>query len=95
MLCVSWIVLISHRKKQDEKLPGEDLRTKFYERYRELADGYDKDFMKKYEKDLDTTLIFVCCPHRSGTRALICVAGWSVLRRHFRLHHRGQLRAPA
>ena len=71
LLRVSWIVLISHRKKQDEKLPGEDLRTKFYERYRELAEGYDKDFMKKYEEDLDTTLIFVCCPHRSGSGTCI------------------------
>ena len=50
----------SYRKKQDEKLSGEDLRTKFYESYREVAEGYDKDFMKKYEEDLDTTLIFVC-----------------------------------
>ena len=95
LLRVSWIVLTSHRKKQDERLPGEDPRTKFYEGYREVAEGYDKDFMKKYEEDLDTTLIFVCCPHRSGTRVLIRVTGRSVLRRLFRLHRRGQLRAPA
>ena len=84
-------MLIAHRKKQDVDSPGEDLRTKFYERYRKEADEYDKEFMKKYEDDLDTTLIFVRCPHQSGTHVLIHVTGWSVLRRHFRLHRRSQL----
>ena len=40
--------------------PREALRAKFYERYRKEAEEYDKEFMKKYEEDLDTTLIFVC-----------------------------------
>ena len=29
------------------------------EDYRKVADEYDKEFLKKYEEDLDTTLIFV------------------------------------
>ena len=79
-------MIILHRNKQDVESPGEDLCNKFYERYRKEADKYDKEFMKKYEEDLDTTLIFVCCPHCSGTRVFICVTGWSVLRCHFRLY---------
>ena len=37
----------------------DDLRTQFYEHYRKEADDYDKEFMKKYDEDLNTTLIFV------------------------------------
>ena len=85
----------SDRKKQDVESPGRDLRDKFYKHYRKEAEDYDKDFMKKYEENLDTTLIFVCCPHRSGAHVLIHVTGWPVLCRHFRLHHRGQLPVPA
>ena len=80
-------VLIPHRKKQGVKSPGEDVRDKFYERYREEAGEYDTEFIKKYKEDLDTTLIFVCCPHRSGTHVLIRLAGWPVLCRYLCLHH--------
>lgn len=75
--------------------PREKLRAKFYDHYRKGADEYDKEFTKKYNDDLDVTLIFVCCAHRSGARVLIRVtlAGWSVLRSHLRLYHPGQLRA--
>ena len=51
--------------------------------------------MKKYDEDLNTTLIFVRCPHRSELHALIHVTGWFVLSGDFRLHHRGQLATPA
>ena len=37
----------------------EDHRAKFYECYRKEAEEYDKEFMKKYDEDLNTTLIFV------------------------------------
>ena len=86
-----------HRKHGDLESPREDFRAEFYKHYRKEAEEYDKEFMKKYEEDLDTTLIFVCCPavYIVQARVLIRVAGWSVLRRHFRLHHPGQLRAPA
>ena len=73
----------------------EDLRAKFYEHYRKEAEEYDNDFMKKYDEDLNTTLIFVCCPCFLGAQVLICVTGWSILRHCLRLHHRGQLRTPA
>ena len=34
-------------------------RAKFYEHYRKEAEEYDKEFMKKHDEDLNTTLIFV------------------------------------
>ncbi|KAF9642693.1 hypothetical protein BDM02DRAFT_1973732 [Thelephora ganbajun] len=36
----------------------EDHRATFYEHYRKEAEEYDKDFMKKHDEDLNTTLIF-------------------------------------
>ena len=38
----------------------EDHRARFYEDYREVAGEYDKEFLKKHDEDLNTTLIFVC-----------------------------------
>ena len=37
----------------------EDPRARFYEDYRKVAEEYDKEFMKRYDEDLNTTLIFV------------------------------------
>ena len=37
----------------------EDIRSRFYEDYRKVAEECDKEFMKKHDEDLDTTLIFV------------------------------------
>ena len=36
-----------------------DHRARFFEDYRKEAEEYDKEFMKKYDEDLNTTLIFV------------------------------------
>ena len=36
-----------------------NLRTRFYEDYYKMAVDHDKDLVKKYDDDLDTTLIFV------------------------------------
>lgn len=33
--------------------------ARFYDHYRKVSEEYDKDFLKKYGEDLDTTLIFV------------------------------------
>jgi len=38
---------------------SECFRTQFYENYHKMADEHDKDFVKKHNDDLDTTLIFV------------------------------------
>ena len=75
------------RTKGNLEASREDPRTQFYNHYRKEAEEYDKDFMKKYDEDLNTTLIFVRCMHHSDPRALTRVTGWSVLRRGFRLHH--------
>jgi len=37
----------------------EDHRARFFECYRQEAEEYDREFMKKYDEDLNTTLIFV------------------------------------
>ena len=37
----------------------EDHQAKFYKYYHEVAMEFDKEFLKKYDDDLDTTLIFV------------------------------------
>ena len=50
---------IHSQKRADLPLTQEDPRSKIYGHYRKEAEEYDKEFMKKYEEDLDTTLIFV------------------------------------
>ena len=37
----------------------DDHRARFYEEYRKVAEEYDKEFLKKHDEDLNTTLIFV------------------------------------
>ena len=34
-------------------------RVEFYVKFQRKADEYDRDFMKKYDEDLNTALIFV------------------------------------
>jgi len=84
-----------HRKEKDWKSAQEDFRAQFYERYRKEAEEYDRDFMKKHDEDLNTTLIFVGYPHSSGAHVLTWVLGRSVLRRHCCLHHPGPPSASA
>ena len=47
-------------QEQDSPPTQEDYRTKFYEMYRHEAEEYDREFIKRYDEDLNTTLIFVC-----------------------------------
>lgn len=37
-------------------------RVEFYNKFQHEADEYDRDFLDKYNADLDTTLIFVGFP---------------------------------
>ena len=76
----------SDRTKESIEAPREDLRARFYNHYREEAEEYDKDFMKKYDEDLNTTLIFVRCIRGPGPLVLTHVTGWFVLLRNFRIH---------
>jgi hypothetical protein len=48
----------------------EDHRARFYEHYRKEAEEYDREFMKKYDEDLNTTLIFVSSVPSSGVHSL-------------------------
>jgi hypothetical protein len=36
-------------------------RAEFYEKFQREADEYDRDFLKKYHDDLNSSLIFVGC----------------------------------
>ena len=49
-------------REQDIASIQEDHQTKFYKEYHKVAEEYDKEFLKKYDEDLNTTLIFVS-PH--------------------------------
>ena len=73
----------------------EDARTRFYKIYRKEAEEYDKEFMKKYDEDLNTTLIFVSLARCPDTCMLSWVTGRSVLGRGFGVHHRGPFGVPA
>ena len=46
-------------QKQDPLPTEEGHRAKFYELYRHEAEEYDREFIKRYDEDLNTTLIFV------------------------------------
>ena len=87
-------ILRSQRKDLASAPAMEDYRAHFYETYRKEAEDYDKEFIKKYDEDLNTTLIFVSLVCYSNAHVLTWVLGRSVLRRDFCLHHRGQLPAP-
>ena len=83
-------------QKQDAHSTLEDVRSRFYEGYRKVSEEYDKDFNKRYDEDLNTTLIFVSVLVASFL--MVCtdtITGWSVLCSSWCLYHRGQLRAPA
>jgi hypothetical protein len=51
-------------KPSDSEKKGSNPRADFYAKYKQEAEHADKDFQKKYEEDLNTTLIFVRSPHR-------------------------------
>ena len=48
-----------HSENQDALPTHEDHQAEFYQVYRKVAEEYDKEFLKKYDEDLNTTLIFV------------------------------------
>ena len=47
-------------QQQDFRPTQEDYRTKFYDIYYGVAEDYDREFIKRYDEDLNTSLIFVC-----------------------------------
>ena len=56
--------------KSGERPKNFNEQLQFYEDYRKETEEYDKEFMKKYEEDLNTALIFVGCARCSGAHAL-------------------------
>ena len=67
----------------------EDHEAQFYKGYRTVAEEYDKEFVKKYDEDLNTTLIFVSLTSRFDEYTLTRTSGRSVLRCDFGLHNPG------
>ena len=74
-------------------LPGtaSSARDEFYNKFQREADEYDRDFMKKYDEDLNITLIFVSVCFRIHTPIVALTRfsygiGRSVLCRHIRFH---------
>jgi len=45
----------------------QDHHDQFYEHYCKDAKEYDREFTKKHDEDLNTTLIFVCHIHSTDT----------------------------
>ena len=73
----------------------EDYKAQFYEDYRKAAEEYDKEFHKKYDEDLNTTLIFVSLPRRFVEHSLTGVSGRSVFRSHICIHRSSRLSTSA
>jgi len=48
-----------HSLVEDLLPTNEDHCAQFYEHYHKESEEYDKEFIKKYDGDLNTTLIFV------------------------------------
>jgi len=66
---------------------GSNPRAEFYAKYKQEAEHADKDFQKKYEEDLNTTLIFVCSSiYPLLPSSHLGDTGRSLLRGHFRFH---------
>ena len=84
----------SQRRKEGPVPKQEYLRARFYGHYRREAEEYDREFMGKYEDDLNTTLVFVSAANRPNARLLTRTAGWSLFRCGFCIHHRRPFRVP-
>ena len=66
-----------------------DHRARFYEDYHKVAEEYDKEFLKKHDEDLNTTLIFVSSLPVSDEYVLTMGTGRSILCSHICVYHSG------
>ena len=88
-------LLTSLRSLKQGVLPtNEGHRVQFYDNYRKVAEEYDKVFVKQHDEDLNTTLIFVSLPPRSGERVLTGLPGRSIFCCRFRIYNRSRSSAP-
>ena len=78
-----------------QPIKSDDARVNFYATYKKEATEYDTDYVKKYDGDLNTTLIFVRRLPFAPTIISPTVVGWSVLCCQFSLRHRHPLKAQA
>ena len=91
---------LSGRSLQDalkvffQPIKSDDPRVDFYTMYKKEATEYDTDYVKKYDEDLNTTLIFVRHPSPTLTVVLIALLGGSVLRRQLSICHRRPFETP-
>ena len=78
-----------------QPIKTEDPRVDFYTMYKRESAEYDTDYVKKYDEDLNTTLIFV--HHSSSASSIISSTsvGWPLLGRQLRLRHRRPFEPPA
>jgi hypothetical protein len=53
------IVQTSRSSRKETAFIREDRRARFYEKYRQVAEEYDKEFLEEYSEDLGATLTFV------------------------------------
>lgn len=60
-------VLLSFPCSEKPGVPSakEDHEAAFYKDYHKVAEEYDKEFLKKHDEDLNTTLIFVSSTRQS------------------------------
>ena len=82
---------MTYSKKQGVSSVQEDHEARFYEDYRKVAEEYDKEFIKKYDEDLNTTLIFVSVTQSCIENLLIDISGRSVFRCGLGVHHSSRL----
>ena len=55
-----------------QPIKNDDARLDFYTVYKREATEYDTDYVKKYDEDLNTTLIFVSCVSSAPVSDLTC-----------------------
>jgi len=77
-----------------QPIKNDDPQVDFYTMYKRETVEYDTEHMQKYNKDLNTTLIFVrFCFASHHHVSLIAFSGWPVLGGQFRLRHRRPVQA--
>ena len=79
-----------------QPIKNDDPHLDFYTMYKREATEYDTEYMKKYNEDLNTTLIFVMFCYLPDFRLVLTnSSGRSVLRSQFGFRHRCPVEARA
>ena len=77
-----------------QPIKTDDPRLDFYTMYKREATEYDTEYVKRYDEDLNTTLIFVCYTPSVLQIISSVLVGESVLCRQLRFRHRRRLQPP-